>query len=316
MLNKYIPQVDFSARGRIMKRRRLSGKTGKFKKAPVWRYPTSIELQYQIFLQRLVKKMQVMTVEKLIPHLPLLVGEADRERKMDAWGESLDELMEALKIGFDEVTDDDATINFVRHIARRTSNWNGDQFHHMVRTVVGVEQYAYEPWLESHLKSFVSENIGLITKLKEETYHDINRIVESGLRKGDSYRDISKSILNGSDLETGRFDKTKTRATLIARDQIGKFNGELTSIRQKSIGIDEYYWRTAGDERVRESHDALNGMLCKWDDDTVCSDDDGETWQSRSSIGGYEGKPGEDFQCRCWAEAKLVEPNVEEEEEE
>jgi SPP1 gp7 family putative phage head morphogenesis protein len=315
MNQKHITSVDFSARGQLMKRRRLSGKGKKpFKKVPLWRYPNLIEMKYKIFLQRLVTRMRKMTEEKLIVHLPYLVSEADRERKVDAWGDSLDDLMEGLKIGFEEIIDDDATVNFVWQISRNVAGWNDAQFHNMVRTVVGVEHYAYEPWLNSHMKSFVSENIGLITKLEEETYHDIRRIVESGLRQGISYLDISKSILNGSDIEAGRFDKTKARATLIARDQVGKFNGELTAIRQQSIGVNEYYWRTAGDERVRDSHDALNGMLCRWDDDTVYSDDDGETWQSRLSIGAYGGTPGQDFQCRCWAEAKLTEPTNEEEE--
>ena len=52
-------------------------------------------------------------------------------------------------------------------------------------------------------------------------------------------------------------------------------------------------------ERVRESHRALNGKLCRWDDDTVYSEDGGKTWKSRAAIGGYIGHPGADYQCRC-----------------
>jgi SPP1 gp7 family putative phage head morphogenesis protein len=240
---------------------------------------------------------------------------SDGEARMDAWGESLDEIMEALNVGFEEVTTDDSLLRFVKNISRDTADYNSSQFLNMIKATMSIDHYAYEPWLASHMKSFVSENVGLINKLTNETYSDIRRIVESGLRSGATYKEISDDILDGTDLASGRFSKTENRARLIARDQIGKFNGGLTNIRQQSIGVTTYYWRTAGDERVRESHDVLDGMLCQWDDDSVYSEDDGETWESRNSIGAYEGPPGEDYQCRCWAEARL-EPLDETEEEE
>lgn len=54
-------------------------------------------------------------------------------------------------------------------------------------------------------------------------------------------------------------------------------------------------------KRERDSHSALNGMLCKYSDPTVYSDDGGKTWKKRSTIGAFIGKPGEDYQCRCLA---------------
>ena len=63
-----------------------------------------------------------------------------------------------------------------------------------------------------------------------------------------------------------------------------------------------YVWDTSGDERVRESHAVMEGLLCRWDDATVCSYDGGRTWKPRPS-GAVLMHPGMDYQCRCCADA-------------
>ena len=50
------------------------------------------------------------------------------------------------------------------------------------------------------------------------------------------------------------------------------------------MGISEYRWGTAGDERVRETHEANDGKVFRWDTPPA------ET-----------GHPGNDVQCRCTA---------------
>jgi hypothetical protein len=79
----------------------------------------------------------------------------------------------------------------------------------------------------------------------------------------------------------------------------------------ESAGLSMYIWSTSGDERVRgdpggffpdaiPSHFAMDGLLCRWDDPTVYSDDGGKTWRDRPS-GAVKLHPGEDYQCRCTA---------------
>lgn len=51
----------------------------------------------------------------------------------------------------------------------------------------------------------------------------------------------------------------------------------------------QYIWRTRGDNKVRASHAANNGRIFMWDNPP-------ET-----------GHPGEDYGCRCWAEAYVPE---------
>ncbi len=55
-----------------------------------------------------------------------------------------------------------------------------------------------------------------------------------------------------------------------------------------------YIWHTVGDDKVRESHQALDNTICSWSDSP---------------------NPGEDFNCRCWAELILISPNCRDEQE-
>jgi len=80
-----------------------------------------------------------------------------------------------------------------------------------------------------------------------------------------------------------RSDVSKSRAELIARDQTGKLNGAIQKASQTAAGVTQYKWATAGDERVRESHDELDGEVFDWNG------------PGAPGIG----HPGDDFQCRC-----------------
>ena len=95
------------------------------------------------------------------------------------------------------------------------------------------------------------------------------------------------------------------RAKLIARTEVAKLNGQISKSRQESLGVPEYDWSTSGDERVRPSHKVLNGKICRWDDPTVYRNPGETEWRKRSTIGGYIGDPGEDYQCRCISMARI-----------
>ncbi len=138
----------------------------------------------------------------------------------------------------------------------------------------------------------VRENVGLITSIQTDFINDIGEKVFGNLLEGGR----SENLIN---IIRERGDVTLSRAKFIARDQTSKLNAELTEARSNALGLDVYEWSGTGDERERKSHFVLNGMLCKYSDPTVYSDDGGKTWKKRSSIGAFIGKPGEDYQCRC-----------------
>jgi len=284
-------------------------------KVPIWIYPHAQEIMYRAFLIAVVNDLR-SSVLALLDRLPAIIAERDREHHTDAWPDNLDTLLTTLRVQFDDTSHKEKIKSRLLDIGQKTSDWNDAQWQKTLLDVLGVDVYRRESFLGSHIKSFVQEGSSLITKLTEDTYNDVTGVLTRSIRAGDRVNTIKDALMEKTDLGPGVFNKVETRARLIARDQIGKFNGELTRVRQESIGIKEYIWHTVEDERVRDEHKALDGMLCRWDDDTVYSDDDGRTWKDRASIGAFIGQPGEDYQCRCWAEAVFPEEVTGEPEEE
>ena len=71
--------------------------------------------------------------------------------------------------------------------------------------------------------------------------------------------EVAKSIRDMGDV-------TRSRAELIARDQVLKLNAEVTQRRHEAAGITEFVWSTSRDERVRPDHKALEGKRYRYDD--------------------------------------------------
>lgn len=281
-------------------------------KVPIWLPPKRFEREYLAYLTRIVRDWERAAIEKVIPFLDILIFEAygtlppegqdikSDSIRLDDWVRKLDEIMQAYELSLSEMHPNfSADVSF---LGGGVNKWNADQWFKITNRVMGVPLFQHEPWLEETISGFTKENVDLITNLRDSTVKDINGIINRGIKQGLRKETIRKQILEGTDLQKGRFRKTRTRAQLIARDQVDKLNGQLSKNRQTGVGMSRYIWRTSIDERVRPSHRAMEGRLCRWDDSTVYSDDGGVTWKPRAGIGGIEQHPGQDYQCRCWAE--------------
>jgi len=64
--------------------------------------------------------------------------------------------------------------------------------------------------------------------------------------------------------------------------------------------INMYDWVVGGDCKNRPSHSTLYWVRCRRDDPTVCSYDNGTTWQPRPE-GATLSYPGEEAGCHCEA---------------
>lgn len=127
--------------------------------------------------------------------------------------------------------------------------------------------------LQGQLDDFTRQNTQLIRSIGDDAAMNIERLVQDAVSRGTSTRELSKLIAD----QTGI---AKRRAATIARDQVGKLNGQISKIRQKSAGIKSYKWQTMEDKRVRDKHVALNGSIRTWEQSPI---------------------PGEEIRCRCGA---------------
>jgi SPP1 gp7 family putative phage head morphogenesis protein len=182
------------------------------------------------------------------------------------------------------------------NIADSTFDFNEGQYEKGAKSALGVEFPVGEDWWPFAREIWANKNYELIRSDMRKYIGQVNDLTEKAVTSGWSLPQLTKQI-HALDEKI-----TKSRAEFIARDQIGKLNGEITQRRMESIGLTMYTWETSGDERVRPSHKVMDEGLCRWDDPSVYSEDDGKTWIPRPS-GAVLLHPGMDYQCRCTATA-------------
>lgn len=93
---------------------------------------------------------------------------------------------------------------------------------------------------------------------------------------------------------------TKNKSKFIARNETGNLNGAIQRTQMEGAGFRYYKWMCMLDGVTRDTHRSMNGLVCKWEDDTVYSDDGGNTWKKRTGSM-FIGQPGQDYNCRCTA---------------
>ena len=151
-----------------------------------------------------------------------------------------------------------------------------------IRATLGIdirEDYYLGDFYKEQIEEWIIQNTDLISTIPNETLAKMKEIVYSGYTSGKTTTKMLKEIQRA-------YKVSLKHARLIARDQTAKLNGQIQRHQQMDAGITEYIWCTCGDERVRDSHKALDGKKFSWDTPPVNSD-------------GRTCHPGEDYQCRC-----------------
>lgn len=249
-------------------------KRGKRKRAPRWAFPDRIEESFARALEGVIEQLEEAFNREVLPHLGEIISQASNDSRQDDWADDLERYMRLYRVGAEAVAIDTLPT------AQEISQWNVAQWRRITKSVVGVEVVQAEPWLEAALKDWAAENKDKITKLTQSASTDVGSWVRRGVREGRRAEDIAADIRS-------RFEVSKSYAKMLARDQVGKLNGNLTQARQTRLGVTRYIWRTAGDDRVRETHQANDGKTFSWDDPPKT------------------GHPGQDYQCRCFPEPDL-----------
>lgn len=128
--------------------------------------------------------------------------------------------------------------------------------------------------------------------------YDVHSIIKEGLSRGDTYTTMAKNLENrfGKDIgNTVRIARTEG-ARVLEDTKFQTFEEINKNPNLKVIKV----WHTMSDERVRDTHQAMEGVEVDFDEEFTLPS--GATCMYPKS----SGLPSEDINCRCYCEYKTV----------
>lgn len=247
------------------------------------KFPKGVERTYRATMLLLVEQLTKDIEETLVSQLPniqRLIDNRTDVQRADAgdWTSVIEAALAALNLKSSQTIEAQRTAARARETAEALSRFNRIQVARQLKAAIGVDVIGTETGIQDYLADWVRENTALIESIPQNLHDRIGQIVRSEFRQGQRAEVVEEKIRKV-------FGVTRNRAILIARDQSNKLTGQLTRLRQTSLGIESYRWRTSNDDRVRPTHAANDGKVFQWNDPPA------ET-----------GHPGHDVNCRCTAE--------------
>ena len=222
---------------------RSLGSAGPRRKMPRARFPREIEQDYGTALVGIVNAAR-RAISGLMAELPRMAPRGDA--RADA-GEArrVRELVHRAGQVFERAVDARHLEDLAKRYAERTSIWQHTELGRQVRAQLGVDVLGTVPAsAEPTVEAFVGENVSLIKSVGTDELSEIERIVTREFANGARHETIAAMI-------AVRFEIGERRARRIARDQVGKLNGQLAASRQQALGVEHFVWRSVGDIRVR-----------------------------------------------------------------
>lgn len=254
-----------------------------------------LEVRYRKELDALLRLMLNIALDELRKEQPINDALPDYFKSLTAKMNRIFNRLDSLDLG-------SIASSIAQRIVGTANRVNADRFDKKASSMFGID---LQGALASSGKAVRDQleidrelNASLIKNMATDFKQDISKTILENVQSGERSTNLITQIKE-------RYSVSESRARLIARDQTSKLNGSLVKARAQALGSKYYTWVGTGDERERESHFAMNGKLCRWDDKTVYSDDGGETWKKRKQIGGVELHPSEDYNCRCNAKAQI-----------
>lgn len=251
--------------------------------------------EYNVQLQRLVKRIKKSVEEQLIP----AVYAEEPNYTADAWPETIQMILERLIAQWDSPLFD----TFAQRLAREFVNSSLAFADRQNKRSFGIEVFnGNSTKLNNYLNAAIQQNVNLIKSIPQRYLEDVGSTVQTLMRQGRLPRSIAKEIEE-------KYGVSSRRAKFIARDQAAKVNGEINKQRQLDAGFEYFVWVDSHDERVRHRHrEIANGDVgfgkgvYKWSDLPIGDD-------------GIPIQPSQAPNCRCVAKpirSSVVEKTINE----
>ena len=285
-------RLDSIRRERFLLEKRFKSKAVSNNPKVRIRTPLGITKDYQ---RAIIKTLKIAKEEieiQVVPYLSTLQSQFESTRpNLDAHldndfmvAEKVTGIFNAVRLAVAKKASDYAVNAIVESFANAINIWNKKEVLSAFKQGMGIDLFKGETFLKEELNLWAIQNVNLVKDVSVQFINQSEQLVLDGLRRGIRSEQIGKRILQTTDLDKGRYKTAETRAKIIGRDQVSKLNGTLNRLRQTETGVTKYVWRTVGDARVRDTHASNNGKEFTWRE-------------------GWEGlHPGDDYNCRCFAE--------------
>lgn len=264
------------------------------KRLPRPKPPTQAEREYMRLLNAYAERYAELLRPKLLDLIPTLkkTAAAELPRANARFDSSIERVLRVLfeQVGRQlHVEYPDSTLS--RWAWAMVGNVNSTAKRNVTKVAekVGLEiqPLMRDRELTPYFRNVVEENVGLIKSIPAGRLVAFkNQLVAQITR--DAPQDQIREMVQA------HFNSNYDSARRIARDQTNKLNGAVSKYRQEQIGGKRYRWRGAGDSRERPDHKRLEGQTFSWSSPPITN---------RST--GARNHPGQDIECRCYAEMVL-----------
>ena len=140
------------------------------------------------------------------------------------------------------------------------------------------------------IKKEYTENVDLsIKKFADKEVTRLRELVEQNALYGLAN---NKNLVETIQKE---FNTTMQKATFLARNETGIFVAKYHEAKARELGLTTYVWYGVNDEREREYHKKLNGLVFDFDNPPIVD------------AKGRRANPGVDYNCRC--QARMIMPD-------
>lgn len=285
----------------------------KRRKAPAWMYPFKTEMMLKNFIGGILNDWVRITEVSILPNIEKWLNE--NKTRFDAWEDEKDNAekeMDSLQDYWFKGVGYTILVNKLRQLFWDVQTFNEKEFVKVINHISGVTPNIFENFLPAMEKRWINDNVSLIRNISDDYRKKISMVISNGVSNDKNMVGIRKEI------ESLNTEIQGSRAKLVARDQVGKINGQMQKRKQENIGISWYTWETSIDERVvgnpnglypignkkHGDHWALEGKICDWADDTIYADTIQDAmkgdWKKRTTQM-PKTIPGVEIQCRCFA---------------
>ena len=250
-------------------------------------------------MKRLTNALMKIANEELKKRLPEIMREYARAERGDSRTDGIGDLDKYLRRIFQEIAiaisnriDSLHIETRMEQISKMAKNFAIREWKRAVRNTLGIDiltDYYKGSLYTTWIQKWIDDNVSKIKTIPSNTLGGMRSAIMDGYLNGRSLREIQKEIQS-------QYSVDKHRAQMLARDQIGSLNSQITQAQQRDAGVTHYKWSTSKDARVRDCHAELDGKIISWDDPP-------EMWYETKKDGRvYTGRrchPGEDYCCRC-----------------